>query len=391
MAWKWPVRLVAAFALVASGAVAADRGAGELAQLIKPLLLPPSADPSGGSWEELDANRAIRWGAGPVMLNRPSPDGNYFARPGQATVAGRPLGIIAAGARSMVFSYYFRDPAPPPPAAEVTAAFGQAGYRIAPVRCAKVSGAPAPKQWYRLILPRRNPAFLYVGPLQSGGGGYTLYLTDLPAMTQTEAAAYTDTCPATAAPGGRAANPASAATGQDGIATAIETLLRPAGAPAPLPWPSLATLPAIKWHALPPTRMTSPWTDSGQDLNPRLLEGEFRTATTRMTAIATGDARGASRVYLREGRNLPRGAVFARLARDGYALTPLRCGKVYTETSQAWFRISGPGKAPAVLYRAHHRTDGVLSEDYGLWLDNVLPKAEPGQTPAAAGRGCPGQ
>jgi hypothetical protein len=390
MTWKWPAPLaglmVAVLVVFAGGAARAEQGASELAQLIKPLLLPPSDNVSGASWEDLKPNGAIRWGAGPVMLNRPSPDGNYFARPGQATLSARPVTIVASGARSMVFSYYFRDPAPPASADAVIAGFRQAGYEIAPARCAKVRGAPAPKQWYRLTLPRKNPAFLYVGPLQSGGGGYTLYLADLPAMTQAEAATYADDCRGTTAP--TKGNTASASTGQDGVATLIEALLRPPGAPVSLAWSSLASLPAIKWRPLPPTKMTSPWTDSGQDLNPRLLEGEFRTATTRMTAIATGDDRGASRFYLREGQNLPHGAVFARLARDGYAITPLRCGKVYTETSQAWFRISGPGKQPAVLYRAHHRTDGVLSEDYGLWLDNALPRAEPGQT-AAAGRPCP--
>jgi hypothetical protein len=76
------------------------------------------------------------------------------------------------------------------------------------------------------------------------------------------------------------------------------------------------------------------------------------------------------------------------LARDGYAITPLRCGKVYTETSQAWHRISGPGKQPAILYRAQHNTDGVRSEDYGLWLDNILPPAQPGQSAPVGGR-CP--
>jgi hypothetical protein len=135
--------------------------------------------------------------------------------------------------------------------------------------------------------------------------------------------------------------------------------------------------------------MTSPYTDVGADNNPRLLEGEFKTATTRMQAVATGDGRASNRFMLRDGQHLPRGAVFEALARDGYAITALRCGKPYIETSQVWFRISGPGKQPAILYRAHHNSDGVLSEDYALRLDNVLPPAEPGQTPAAGGR-CPG-
>jgi hypothetical protein len=392
MSWKWLARLgrlIGALSLFALATTArADPAMTELAEFIKPLLQPASPYPVSAAWEGLEANRTVRWAAGPVMLERPSPDGNYFARPGRATLAGRPLGVVASGARTMVFSYYLRDTAPPAPADAVVSGFGQAGYKITPVRCARRPGAPAPKQWYRIGLPRKNPAFLYVGPLQSGGGGYVVYLGELPAMTQAEAAVYADNCSGPAQPNGRAAVVASTATGQDGVAVTIETLMRPTGAAAAHSWQSLATLSAIRWNALPPIRMSSPWTDSGQDLNPRLLEGQFKTSTTRMTAIATGDDRSANRFYLREGQNLPRGAVFSRLIRDGYTITALRCGKVYTETSQAWFRIAGPGKQPAVLYRAHHRTDGVLSEDYGLWLDNTLPRAEPGQTTPAAGR-CP--
>ena len=108
-----------------------------------------------------------------------------------------------------------------------------------------------------------------------------------------------------------------------------------------------------------------------------------------MLAIATGADAGATRFYLRDGQNVPRGAVFARLVRDGYTLTPLRCGKPYTQTSLAWYRISAPGKQPAVLFRGQHTFDGVLTEDYGLWLENILPKPEQGQT-APVGDKCPG-
>jgi hypothetical protein len=107
-----------------------------------------------------------------------------------------------------------------------------------------------------------------------------------------------------------------------------------------------------------------------------------------MIALASGDDRAANRFQLRDGRNLPAGAVFAALMRDGYAIAPLRCGKPYTQTSQAWYRITGPGKQPAILYRARHTDGGLITEDYGLRLDNALPPAEPGQTPAPP-QGCP--
>jgi len=371
--------------LVGGRTVAAD--ASGLADLLKPLLILP-AD-SGGAWDDLEADRAIRWGAGPIMLNKPSPDGNFFARPGQATLAGRPVALVASGARSMVFSYYVRDPLPPTNPDALVAGLRQAGFAVTPARCPIDPRSAAPRRWYRLALAKKKPAFLYAGPLQSGGAGYTLFLGDLPSMTQGEATLYTDNCAAgrLAAGGSAAAGPAARpTTGQAGVVAVIEALLRPVGAAANLPWASLKSLPVITWSATSPMKMANPYSDVGQDLNPRLLEGQFTTATTKMQAIATGDERAANRFMLRDGQRLPRGAVFAALARDGYGLAPLRCGKVYTETSQAWFRIAGPGKQPAILYRAHHTSDGVPSEDYALRLDNTLPPAEPGQTPPAGGR-----
>ena len=381
--------MLAAALLFACGAAsaAADPSATALAELIKPLLILP-AD-SGGDWEGLESHPAIRWGGGPVMSSRASPDGNFFARPGQASVAGRTLTVVASGARSMVFSIYLRDPMPPMAPEALVAGFRQAGFTVAPARCPLDHRSAAPRRWYRLGLAKKKPAFLMAGPLQSGGSGYTLYLADLPPMTQSEAALYTDDC---GGAGTRTAGGAAAprpATGQAGIVAVIEALLRPPGAPANLPWATLTSLPVVTWKTTTPMKMTSPYADVGADNNPRLLEGEFKTATTRMQAIATGDERAANRFMLRDGQHLPRGAVFAALARDGYAIAALRCGKPYIETSQVWFRISGPGKQPAILYRAHHNSDGVLSEDYALRLDNVLPPAEPGQTPAAGGR-CPG-
>ncbi|MDB5462806.1 MAG: hypothetical protein JWP23_1195 [Phenylobacterium sp.] len=379
--------LAAVFSLVASSAqAAADPSATALAELVKPLLVLPGD--SGGAWEDLEKHPTIRWGAGPVMLDRASPDGNFFARPGQASLAGRTLAVVASGARSMVFSVYLRDPAPPMAPEVLVAGLRQAGFAVAPARCPIDPRGAAPRRWYRLALARKKPAYLYAGPLQSGGSGYTLFLYQLPLMTQAEVALYTDDCGGAAkAPGeGGAARPV---TGQAGIVAVIEALMRPVGVPAGLPWTALPTLPAVTWKSTTPVKMTNPWTDAGDDRNPRLLGGEFGTATTKMIAIATGDDRAANHFILRDGEHLPRGAVFDALARDGYAIAALRCGKPYTETSQAWFRISAPRKQPAILYRAHHSSGGVLSEDYALRLDNILPPAEPGQTPAAGGR-CPG-
>lgn len=382
------VRLAFTAVLVfAPAAFAADPNAVALGQLIKPLLIPP-AD-SAASWEDIGKAPGFRWGQGPVMTARPSPDGNFFGRPGQATLAGHSVGVVASGARTMVFSIYLSDPTPPMAPGELVAGLQAAGFTVTPARCPRDARATAPKRWHRLTLARKKPAYLYAGPLKSGGSGYTLYLDALPAMTQADAALYTDDCAAAgkaAAGGGAAPRPT---TGQAGIVAVIEALLRPAGAPAAIPWASLASLPAISWPKLTPMKMSNPWTDGGVDPNPQLLEGEFKTATTRMTAIATGDARAASHFSLMDGGNLPRGAVFDGLVRDGYTIAALRCGKPYTQMTDSFYRISGPGKQAAVLYRKVSVDGGKTSETYGLRLDNVLPPIVPGQTPAAGGR-CPG-
>jgi hypothetical protein len=372
--------------LVIGGAASAagDPSAAAVADLIKPLLILP-AD-SGGAWDDLEKHPAIRWGAGPVMSSRASPDGNFFARPGQASVSGRTLTVVATGARSMVFSVYLRDPAPLGDQDALPAGLRQAGFTVAPARCKIDPRGAAPRRWYRVVLARKKPAFLMAGPLASGGSGYTLYLGDLPPMTQAEAGLYTDDCGGAARAAAGGPTVARPTTGQAGLVAVVEALMRPAGAPAGLPWATLTGLPAITWPKTAPMKMTSPYNDPGEDRNPRLLEGQFKTATTQMQAIATGDDRAANRFLLLSGQHLPRGAVFDALQRDGYTLTALRCGKVYTETSQAWFRIAGPGKQPAILYRAHHSSDGMLSEDYALWLDNVLPPATPGQSAPVGGR-----
>ena len=155
-------RLAFAAALIlATSALAADPNAVALGQLLKPLLILP-AD-GGGSWEDIEKAPGFRWGQGPVMSERASPDGNFFARPGQATLAGRPVTVVATGARTMVFSVYLRDPAPSMPPDVLVSGLREAGYAVSPARCPRDPRSAAPRRWYRLALAKKKPAFLYAG------------------------------------------------------------------------------------------------------------------------------------------------------------------------------------------------------------------------------------
>ena len=168
-----------------------------LPSLVKPFLLPAKGLGTVGDWAALDANKAATWGQGPTMQAKPSPDGNYFVRPGRGQTDGRPLDVLATGARSGVFSVYIRDPGGAADAGATAAAFRKAGYSVTVARCPIDPAAPATaRRWLRLTAPGKRPAFLSAGPLASGGAGYILFLADdeLPALTPKEAGMYTDSC-----------------------------------------------------------------------------------------------------------------------------------------------------------------------------------------------------
>jgi hypothetical protein len=390
--YRWGKWLVLALAFGCSGvAAAADAVALAFAETVKPLLMPSGSEGTFGDWRDLEAVRGVQWAPlPPAMLDKPSPDGNYFARPGRGTIGGKPMVVVASGARTLVMSVYFNNPSPQPDADAMVAGFRAAGYIVALARCPAPGARDARRRWYRIALAGKRPAWLAVGPLASDnrGEGYTVLLdAKLPLMTPQEAGRYTEQCadaPATApmqAPAPR--------NGVEGVVAVIAALMRPSGAPLQISWQALGKLPALAWNAMPPLQLRLPYDDAGVDDNPQLLEGRFETPTTTMTANATGDARGVTRVYLRDGRNLGGTAVFDVLRREGHAITPLRCGRPYTKMSHNWFRIAKAGYRPAVLYRKIAR-DGELYEVYGLRLDNTLPPMRPGERDVPPGGHCPG-
>ncbi|MBS0332515.1 MAG: hypothetical protein JSS35_07095, partial [Proteobacteria bacterium] len=292
--------------------------------------------------------------------------------------------VAATGSLAGVGSIYISQASPAAPADAVASGLRQAGIAMSPLRCARDPARPdRSRGWYHISAGRAQ-GNLYVGPLSSGRQGYTIFLGDLPPMTQAEVANFVD------CPDGRPAPTGSGApqTGQAGVVAVIEALLRPAGAPTRLAWRT--PLPAIRWNTLGPQKIGRPeFAFGGADKNPQVLDGVFKTPTTEMTVTATGDPAGANRFYLEGGGHLPREAVFNALRRDGYSIDALICGKPYTKMSENWFRISAPGKQPAILYRSMCFTDTAPTENYAIRLDNAPPAIQPGQR-AANGGACPG-
>ncbi len=337
------------------------------------------------AWDELDGIKLVKWATpGPILLKTSAPDGSSFSRPGLVSLGGQTFNLGASGSHAGVGSIYISEDGPAAPLNTVLAGLTSAGIMLTPARCPRDPARPDLYRGWFHILAGKLEANLYIGRLANGRQGYTLFLGDFPTMTQNEAANFVD-CRT-----GSASQVASAApaTGQAGIVAVIEALLRPAGGPATLPWRS--PLPAIEWNSLGPQAIPrGEWSAGGTDMNPRQLNGTFKTPTTEMTVAATGNAAGANRFYLEQGENLPRDAVFGALRRDGYTIKAVTCGKAYIKMSENWFRIAAPGKQPAILYRSMSVSTGRPTESYAVRLDNVAPPVQPGQHPAN-GAVCPG-
>ena len=389
-------QLGATLALVLAAGVAsaaAPTGSG-LSQTLRGLMLPAGPNPNFYGWADLDALRGFTWAPLPPMEPaRASPDGNSFVRIGRTVIDGQPMDVVATGARTMVMTVYLRSPQGRTGEAAMTGALRQAGYTLALARCQVRRGGGAERLWFNLAAAGKRAAVLYFGPLANGGEGYTLYLDgQLPLLTPREASLYTEDCggaPTTATTASAAPAPAARpATGEQAVAVSLAAFLAPAGATAPVtPWTEVRKIGAVTWAAAP-TKMGFPSDDAWPDGGVRLLGGTMETRTTTMNAAATGDERAAGKFYLSDGKNLTRGGVFAALQRNGFTITPLRCGRTYTQMSHNWYRIQGPSTKPAVIYRKVFCDSGVCWENYAVRLDNEMPPLRSGER-EAAGRECP--
>lgn len=352
------------------------------AQLFARFLLPASVDYSLGDWDTARKVSGVQWGKGPLPLDKATPDGDFFAMPGRATIGGRPVMLVANGARTMVSNIYLLDPQPLASPEGVAAGFKAAGFTLAPARCT-IGNRPYPdaRRWYRITYPAKRPAFLYAAPLKSGGTGYILYLGGLPAMSERDADLYTDDC------SGKAAPAPGLRTGTEAVVALIDRLMRPVGAPPALSWAEVQKLPALSWH--PPLRkLTVPYPPGGDDPNPYTLDGALDTPTTKSEARVTGNAQAATRFYFLGLDHMRPTEVFDRLRAQGYRIAAVRCGKPYTKMSENWFAIAAPGKRPAILYRSAYFDTGTPVMNYVLRIDNVIPPIAQGQRPAPPA-GCP--
>lgn len=383
------------FAIVmAVGCAAAHAQSSEdqLAQVVAALMQPAGSEGSYGGWEQIEAVKQIRWEPLPPReQDNALPDGSYFTRRGLANLDGRPFGVVATGARTMVINVYFRNVGKSPvgePA--VVGALQRQGFSLDLARCPIEGAAGAGNKWWRVQGPSKRPAFFNSQTDCNGAKceGYALLLGEtLPTMTPQQQRLYTDRC------SGEAAGQATAApTAWDEQLASLFMILIPPERSGAMAWPEIDKVQIAKWAPMPPQQMqTPPWSDTE---NHFYRGGQADLGGRVLYLTATGTKNEVRNVHSEDAQTQAnRGDVLKVLQQRGFDVQLVRCGKLYQLSAAKWYRVTGPAKRPVMLMR-NVRCDTVAcpkgQENYTLALDGVLPKLQAGEVEAVSGR-CPGR
>ena len=158
-------------------------------------------------WRGIEALRQVDWAPlPPKSLQDCLPDGGCHVRQGTAYLGGRPFGVLASGARSLVSHIHLRNAGEPVGEAVVVAALRRAGLAPELARC-PVAATPGPgtggTNWYRVAGPGANPGVVSIQTSCDGRPceGYVVSPgRELPPLPPRQPALYGEQCGA-AAPG----------------------------------------------------------------------------------------------------------------------------------------------------------------------------------------------
>ncbi len=324
-------------------------------------------------WSALDRLRGVTWAPlPPTSLTNCAPDGGCFARQGLTRIAGRPIALVASGARTMVMHLYFRNSGAPFGEEAMLTALHAASITTALVRC-PLRGSAGGTNWYRLGGTGVAPSVLAIqaASARRANEGYVVSSgADLPALQPNQLALYSEQCDAAAL---QAA--VSTALPHGLIAQAIVALLVPSSR-ASYDWKTLATVSSgIAWDPAGPTRVDL---SSRGDRNPMSMSGSVAYGGRQFSLLASGTAAQVTAIYLDENGLHPRGEhMLGVVYQKGVSVQLRRCGPVYTESTNNWYALTSAGTRPAMI-RQSIRYDGTRVQDaYELRLDGTLPVRDP--------------
>ena len=106
--------------------------------------------------------------------------------------------------------------------------------------------------------------------------------------------------------------------------------------------------------------------------------GSVSYAGRRFSVRASGTATQVKAVFLEENGMHPRGEhMLGVVYEKGIAVQLVRCGPVYTESTNNWYSVTGAATKPVMLLQSIRMDGKQVQDGYAMRLDNTLPKRDP--------------
>lgn len=320
------------------------------------------------SWDGLESLPGTKWPAQPpTSLTNCLPDGGCFTLQGTVTLGGRPVMIIASGARTMVLNVYIRNTGAPFGEAAVVAAIKSADPTAVLVRC-PVTGGRGTTKWYK-VKGAKSPGFLSIQTRSDRPGeGYVIsYGEELPKLQPNQLAMYSLQC----APG-EEQKPVSTVLPHQRLAEVVTALLVPVASQGH-DWGALRALQTgIVWDTAAPKKWDL--TTMKNDPSPMALSGHAEYAGRKFSALASGTATQVKNIYLEEQGQHPRGEhMLGVVYEKGIAVRLVRCGPVYSQSTNNWYSLQSSRTKPAMIQQSIGYDGNQVADSYALRLDGTLP------------------
>lgn len=368
------VRLCLALAAIAAQLFAFSAHAAAEDDLVG-VLTAPLARNFVSDWRAIEKLRHLRWAPlPPNMLQNCLPDGGCFTREGMAEVAGRKLTVVTTGARTMVGNFYWHNTGAPFGEEEVLAALQRAGFSAELKRC-PVPGGGGSMNWYRLASARSDPAHLSIQATCKGQPCERFVVLpgpDLPALQPQQLKIYSEQCSGPAAD----RKPVSTIMPHELLAKTLVALMPSSSGPTLYDWKSLTSASTgIKWHADGAKKGDLSFKN---DSNPWLHQGKIGFFGRHFNLLFGGSPAQVLTAYLDEEGSHPRGEdLLAVLRAQGLTVQLVRCGPIYTESINNWYRVSGPATRTVMLRQSLIFGGSLVYDNYGLRFDATLPMRDP--------------
>jgi hypothetical protein len=353
-----------------SSAPAQGKPADDLVAMVQAFL----AKEVSTDWDGVETLPSIKWAAPTKMLQNCLPDGGCFTRQGTAVVGGKNLTVMVTGARTIVSYVYLRNGSAPFGEAAVLDALKAAGLEPELARCPVRSGAGG-TNWYRLKSAAASPGVLSIQT--SCGGrpceGFVLSRSEeLPPLQPNQVSLYSEQCAA-----GAERKAVSTLKPHQRLAEIVVALLAPASGAALYDWNALGGLASgVTWNPGGPQKVN--YSTLG-DPNPVSQSGSAEYAGRRFSVRASGTEAQVKTIHFEEiGPGHPRGEhMLGVVYEKGIAVRLVRCGPIYTESTNNWYSLQSPRTRPAMIRQSIGYDGTTVHDTYELRLDGSLPARDP--------------